>query len=90
MSTTTRRPRDQTFEVVGDASTATLEPPTHHLLNEDVMEIMMEAYPTLSKEELTDSVAADFFGTWKGARDYILNYENLFHLQLLIRTRPLL
>lgn len=65
-----------TFEVVGDASPQTLEPPTHHLLNEDVMEIIMETYPTLTKEELAESVASEFFGTWKDARDYILTYDN--------------
>jgi hypothetical protein len=71
-----RKSYPDTYAINGDLTGTKLEPPTHALLNKDLMYIMLNMYPDYTQEQLADSpLAEEFFGDWKDAKDYIRNFD---------------
>jgi hypothetical protein len=64
-----------TYNIVGDNTKEYLEPPTHALLNRDIMHIIDALYPLYTPQQRVQHLSKQFFGEWKGAEQYILNWD---------------
>ena len=75
-----------TYQVVGVVTEEeNLKPLYIHLLNQDVMRIMLDLYSNATTENLLE-MAEKFFGPWDGARAYIKQKKEEFNRDNYFRT----